>query len=90
MNATAFNAAIAAQSLVLFYDSRASQPNSTALLLSLIQDAGDYEKDVSTAWSVSADGPVWNLPAGPLRLAVGGEYRIDTSRTRLSTPETPF
>ncbi|MDB6127999.1 MAG: hypothetical protein JWM35_1895 [Verrucomicrobia bacterium] len=87
LNLTAYNAAIAAQSLVLFYDSRTSQPNSTALLLSLLPDAGSRDKEFSTVWSASADGPVWELPAGPLRLAVGAEHRLDVSITRQNTPE---
>jgi len=91
LEAGPYNAAIAARTLVLFYDSRTTQPNDPALLRSMLRpgNAGDVTDTV--VWSASADGslPWFKLPAGPIRLAAGAEYTTEDIKTEQSTPENP-
>lgn len=81
---------IAARSLVLFYDSRTQSPNDLNVLRSMLRNGGRSERNTNESYSTSADGSVWELPAGPIRLAVGGEYRIERARTTQAVPENPL
>ncbi len=81
---------IAARSLVLFYDSRTQQPNDLNVLRSMLRNGGRSERNTNESFTASADGTVWNLPAGPVRLAVGGEHRAERARTTQAVPENPL
>jgi len=89
LNSTAYNAAIAAQSLVLFYDSRANRPNDLNLLRSLLPRDDQYDRETALTYSASANGSVLDLPAGPLGFAVGAERLEEKAHTWLSTPDSP-
>ncbi|MBI2497712.1 MAG: TonB-dependent receptor, partial [Opitutae bacterium] len=80
---------IASRSLVLFYDSRTQSPNDLNVLRSMLHNGGRTESNTNESYSASADGSVWDLPAGPIRLAVGGEYRIERARTTQAVPDDP-
>ena len=47
---------IAAQRLVLFYDSRAAQPNDLALLRSMLRPGNATDRTDTLTWSASVDG----------------------------------
>jgi iron complex outermembrane receptor protein len=87
LDATAYAAAIASQKLVLFYDSRTSQPNDINLLRSLLRPGNSVDRTDTTVWSVSADGPILKLPAGPLGLALGAERTTEEITTSQSIPD---
>jgi len=91
LEAGPYNAAIAARSLVLFYDSRAVQPNDLGLLRSMLRPGNAGDTTDTVVWSASADGslPWFKLPAGPIRLAVGAEYTTENIQTAQATPENP-
>ncbi len=44
----------------------------------------EYTRGVSTMWAVAgkADGPLFDLPAGPVKVAIGGEYRRERFASR--------
>ena len=81
---------IAARSLVLFYDSRTQQPNELNVLRSMLRNGGRSERNTNESFTASADGSIWELPAGPIRLAMGGEYRAERARTTQAVPENPL
>jgi iron complex outermembrane recepter protein len=85
-----YNAAIAARSLVLFYDSQTSAPNDRNLLLSMLRPGDRYDEDIHLSYSASVDGPILNLPAGKLSIAVGAEVRDEKAQTRQAIPENPL
>jgi len=91
LDTTAYTAAINARSLVLFYDSRAVQPNNLDLLRSLLRPGNANDRTDTTTWSASADGPLpWlKLPAGPIRLAGGVERTSEDIKTGQSIPDLP-
>lgn len=80
---------IAAQKLVLFYDSRTSQPNDIGVLRSMIRPGNANDKTETTVWSASADGPLpWiRLPAGPILTAIGVERTSEDISTTQSIPD---
>ncbi len=82
---------IAAQRLVLFYDSRAAQPNDLALLRSMLRPGNASDRTDTLTWSASADGPLpWvRLPAGPVQLAAGLESTTEKIATFQSIPDLP-
>lgn len=90
LNLAIFNPLIAARSLVLFYDSRTQQPNDLKVLRSMLVDGGNSERDTNETFTASADGSIWELPAGPIRLAIGGEWRAERARTAQAQPENPL
>ena len=90
LDSVAFNAAIANRSLVLLYDSRTQRPNSLALLESLIVHNSDSDRTDTLVGSISADGPVFNLPAGSIRFALGIERRGEDIHTWRTNPENPL
>jgi outer membrane receptor protein involved in Fe transport len=79
----------ASDALVLLYDSRAAAPNDENLLLSFLAPGNRLDRNVSMGFSASADGPLFNLPAGALRKAIGAEHRRDSAKTAQSLPENP-
>lgn len=79
----------ASDALVLLYDSRAAAPNSEDALLSFLAPGNKLERNVSLGFSTTADGPLFNLPAGALRMAIGAEHRRDSAETSQSLPENP-
>ena len=91
LEAAPYNAAIASRSLVLFYDSRAVQPNDEALLRSMLRSGNSRDTTDTIVSSVSADGslPWFQLPAGPIRIALGAEYTTENIKTAQATPENP-
>jgi len=44
----------------------------------------EYSRGVSTMWAIAgkADGPLFNVPAGAVKVAVGGEYRRERFASR--------
>lgn len=92
LEAAPYNAAIAARSLVLFYDSRAVQPNDLGLLRSMLRPGNAHDVTDTVVWSATADGslPWFKLPAGPIRLALGAEYSTENIQTFQATPENPL
>ncbi len=91
LNTAVSDPLIAAQKLVLFYDSRSSRPNDLALLRSMLRPGNSSDRTETTVWSVSTDGPLpWlKLPAGPIRLAVGAERTTEDIATTQSIPDLP-
>ncbi len=79
----------ASDALVLLYDSRAAAPNDENLLLSFLAPGNRLDRNVSLGFSATADGPLFNLPAGALRMAIGAEHRRDSAETSQSLPENP-
>src|SRR6185295_17527888 len=71
----------ASDALVLLYDSRAAAPNDENLLLSFLAPGDRLDRNVSMGFSATADGPLFNLPAGALRMAIGAEHRRDSAET---------
>ena len=92
LETAAFNAAIAARTLVLFYDSRTQKPNNLNLLKSMLRPGNVGDRTDTTTWSASADGPLpWlKLPAGPIRIASGAERTTEQIETYQATPENPL
>jgi iron complex outermembrane receptor protein len=82
---------IAAQRLVLFYDSRSAQPNDLALLRSMLRPGNATDRTDTVTWSASADGPLpWlRLPAGPVQFAAGAESTTEKIATSQSIPDLP-
>jgi outer membrane receptor protein involved in Fe transport len=89
LETTNFNNAVAARQLVFFYDSRAQRPNDLNLLKSLLRPGNANDTTDTTVWSVSANGPLWHLPAGPIGVAVGAEYTTEDIKTGQSIPDLP-
>ena len=79
----------ASDALTLLYDSRAVAPNDENLLRSFLAPGNRLDHNVSLGFSSSADGPLFNLPAGALRMAIGAEHRRDSAETSQSLPENP-
>lgn len=76
----------------LFYDATTPglNPNPPGLLESL--GAPDRNLEIGQVWtySVQADGPVWDLWAGELRMAVGAEYREEYVDFPIQSPDDLF
>lgn len=85
--ADAYDEAIANEELVLFYDSRTQAPNDLNLLRSLLSPANTLDQNINMTWAATADGPVFTLPAGRVRLAAGAEHRRESAQTMQSQPE---
>jgi iron complex outermembrane recepter protein len=79
----------ASDALVLLYDSRAAAPNDENLLLSFLAPGNRLDRNVSMGLFATADGPLFNLPAGALRMAIGAEHRRDSAETAQSLPDPP-
>jgi iron complex outermembrane receptor protein len=83
------NAAIAAgQQPNLFYDSSSrANPNAPGVIESLTSITTDEEKTETWTYQAHADGPVFQLPAGPIVTAVGAERREEYTKfpRRLAT-----
>lgn len=92
LEAGPYNAAIASRSLVLFYDSRTSSPNDLGLLRSMLRPGNASDVTGTMVAAVSADGalPWLQLPAGPIRLALGAEYTTENIKTSQSIPDNPL
>lgn len=88
LNQSRYDALIASRSLVLFYDSRTQSPNDLNVLRSLLEEAGASERNTTGSVTASADGSVWDLPAGPIKLAFGGEYRTERANTWQAIPDS--
>ena len=85
INKTGLNAAIASSTPpVLLHDSLAlvggagAAPNAAGLLQGFYYKDEKYDKPVNRTYSLSFDGPAWQLEAGPINLAVGAERRVDS------------
>ena len=85
--ADVYNQLIAQQKLVLFYDSRTSQPNDKTLLRSMLRPGNSNDRTATAVWSAAADGPLFKLPAGPVRLALGAEHTSEDITTGQSIPD---
>jgi len=79
----------ASDALTLLYDSRAAAPNDESELLSFLAPGNRLDHNVSLGFSTSADGPLFDLPAGALRMALGAEHRRDSAETSQSLPDPP-
>lgn len=84
-----FSPLLDAQSLVLFYDSRTQSPNDLNVLRSLLRNGNKSERNTNGTFSAQADGSIWELAAGSVRLAVGGEYRAERADTFVAVPDGP-
>jgi iron complex outermembrane receptor protein len=73
LNTAVSDPLIAAQRLVLFYDSRTSQPNDLNTLRSMLRPGNASDRTDVAVWSATTDGalPWFELPAGPIRIAAG-------------------
>ncbi|HEY1089756.1 MAG TPA: TonB-dependent receptor plug domain-containing protein [Burkholderiaceae bacterium] len=85
VNPTGLNAAIASSTPpILLHDSLAlvgnegAAPNPAGLLEGFYYKDEKYDKPVTKTYSLSFDGPAWQLEAGPVNLAVGMERRVDS------------
>ncbi|MBP7482364.1 MAG: TonB-dependent receptor [Lacunisphaera sp.] len=79
LNLAIFNAAVAAgQRPNIFYDStKVANPNAPGVLEALTVPIRDEERTETWSYQAQADGPVFDLPAGKVQVAVGAEYRED-------------
>jgi len=77
ITAALLTSAIAAgQTPNLFYDSsRVANPNATGVIGALTTVTRDEEKAQTWTYSFQTDGPVYELPAGPIAVAFGAERR---------------
>jgi outer membrane receptor protein involved in Fe transport len=88
LNTGNFNMALAGGTPpVLLYDSRDVMPNDPDELLLFLRAGGRQERSISQGLAVSVDGPVLELPAGPLRMAFGVDARRDTAKTAQAIPD---
>jgi iron complex outermembrane recepter protein len=51
--------------------------NSASALTNVAQHFSQYGKDVLTSWDGHVNGELFDLPAGPVQLAAGGEFRYE-------------
>lgn len=75
----AVNSADPAMHPILLNDGTMSSPNSAAIMNSFLTVRDYGEQPETLTYDFKADGPVWKLPAGDIRAAVGAEYRDETS-----------
>ncbi|MDB6101531.1 MAG: btuB 3 [Gammaproteobacteria bacterium] len=52
--------------------------NTPAQMSSFIQHFHQYGKDIITSWDGHVNGELFDLPAGPIQLASGGEFRYES------------
>jgi iron complex outermembrane receptor protein len=52
--------------------------NTPAQMSSFIQHFHQYGRDIITSWDGHVNGELFDLPAGPLQLASGGEFRYES------------
>ncbi len=98
LNSTAAQAAVnGANPPILLYDSlRVKSPNAPGTLYSISSPSVASRRELPVTWNYdfNADGPIWTLPAGDVKLAFGAEAReeyVDFKITRNTvTPTTPF
>jgi len=69
--------------LNLFCDPTAFQCNSPDTLNYIRGIMNEYSEYASDESNVTFDGPLFDLPAGPVRAAVGGDYRSDVFKNTL-------
>ena len=91
LNTAVSDPLIAAQRLVLFYDSRTSQPNDLNTLRSMLRPGNADDRTDVAVWSATTDGalPWFELPAGPIRVAAGAERTTENIKTAQSIPDSP-
>lgn len=91
LNTAVSDPLIAAQRLVLFYDSRTSQPNDLNTLRSMLRPGNASDRTDVAVWSATTDGalPWFELPAGPIRVAAGAERTTESIKTSQSIPDAP-
>ncbi len=91
LNTAVSDPLIAAQRLVLFYDSRTSQPNDLNVLRSMLRPGNADDRTDVAVWSATTDGalPWFELPAGPIRIAAGAERTTENIETSQSIPDLP-
>ncbi len=71
---------------ILLYDSTAGiSPNSPGTIEALTVSAGNAERVQTRTYTAQADGPLFSLRAGDVRLAGGTEYREDDVRFPLQS-----
>lgn len=75
--ATALADTNAGTALNLFCDGNRFVCNNAATLAKLPAYQDRNSKFTMVDWAVKADGPLWRLPAGDLRAAVGAEFHVD-------------
>lgn len=69
---------------VLLHDSlplignEAAAPNAAGVLESAYFKDERYDKPINRTYSLSFDGPAWQLEAGPINVALGVERRVDS------------
>jgi len=74
-NTTLVNAAIAKRSVLLAYDSLTGNPNPAGVLEALENKFGNPETSDDYTYDFNLSGSLLELPAGPVRVAAGTEYR---------------
>ncbi|TVR51193.1 MAG: TonB-dependent receptor [Puniceicoccaceae bacterium] len=95
INAANFNEALAnpdpAQRPNLFYDAVGGfNPNPTGLLESLGNPTLSLEESTAWIYEVKADGPLFRMWAGDVRMAVGAEFRQEKAKFPLVTDADLF
>lgn len=73
----AINETDPARALNLFGDARSTQPNDPQLMRSLLGADESRETGQTFGGALTIEGALARLPGGPLKLAVGGDYRRD-------------
>lgn len=75
----------------LFYDAVSGlNPNPPGLLQSLGSPNRLLERSIAWTYEVHADGPVYSIWSGDIRMAVGAEFREEYVDFPLVTPEDTF
>lgn len=93
LHTATLNAAIASTNRpILIYDSQRASPNTPGTLEALRSLTAE-QNEIVTYWTyaVQADGPIWTLPSGEVRIAVGAEMReeyLDTMTTSFAVGTT--
>jgi outer membrane receptor protein involved in Fe transport len=60
-----------------------TDPNSMAVLAKIASPAINNEVDIEKTYAVSANGSLFDLPAGTVQLALGASYRTEYSHTTI-------
>lgn len=71
------NNANAGQRIVLLHNALAAAPHPAAFYEQFLTPRDVQEAPDIWLYDLKADGPLWTLPAGPIRAAFGGEFQED-------------
>ncbi|MFO1451275.1 MAG: TonB-dependent receptor [Opitutaceae bacterium] len=68
---------------IVLNDGTVNSPNSFELLKSMLLDGGYSERPLLWTYDAKADGPIWTLPAGEIKAAIGIERQEEYANFRI-------